>query len=208
VARQFGCRDWNVLAARHDEAPITPKPEVDEAGRVPEGWFAAGRKDLLWHDLTTLDGRPAILIEAQTQAINAGKFLTVMQRFDAADFIGHRISFRAALRVDEAIGHGRIWIRVDGHEGRRAIAFDNLGIELGPNSPVSGTTGWEMRCVTVDVPEDARYISMGVLFGSGAGRLHAADLSFGPATDGEQPRPLPTAPRNLALTPSMGRSFT
>jgi hypothetical protein len=51
-------------------------------------------------------------------------------------------------------------MRVDCAE-RRSCAFYNS-----QDKPMSGTNGWTLRSVTLDVPADARSISFGVITGS------------------------------------------
>ncbi|GCE78967.1 hypothetical protein KTQ54_13055 [Komagataeibacter oboediens] len=210
VARQLGYSDWNVLAARHEQetAPSGPAP-TPHAGttgdRLPDGWFASGRADLFRHDLLAgagPGGVPAVLIESRASqpigTIKPGDFVTIMQRISAARYRGKAVSFRARMCCNDATGSGRVWIHARGHGGER-LAFDNLGLKRGAAGPITGTTGWTRRSVTIAVPEAAVYIGFGVLFGSGTGSFRAAELSFGLAEGDEHPQELPETPRNLDL---------
>lgn len=212
VARQFGCENWNVLAARMPSDGRTVSPLATDKGAVPEGWFVHenGGHGLFRHDLLEgagEDGGPAILLASRDglSAVPTGAFLTVMQRFAATDFRDRRFSFRASLRVTDAQGRGRIWITACG-AGRVNLAFDNLGMNESPlnqpDGPIAGTTGWERRSVTIDVPENTEYIQFGVQFGAGPGTFITCAPSFGLATAAEHPRALPAAPRNLDLRPA------
>jgi|GEM_PF-2653605 len=205
VAKQLGHADWNTLSAKMD-----PKqPIIRQDGRLPEGWVVYGRSDLFTHDLAPQagpDGSAAIVIGSRAPqetvgVAHVGEFLTVMQRISAVPYRGKTVSFRAHIRCAGATGLGRIWINARSAHSREAIAFDNLGLDRGPNAPVTGDAGWSRRTVTIDVPEAAIYIGFGVLFGSGMGHFMAGDLSFGPAEDHERPRELPETPRNMALAP-------
>lgn len=210
VARQFGYNDWNVLAARdrsHAETRTAPRDAAStRAGVVPDGWHASGRADLFTyavHPDAGPGGTAALSIESRAPGEPApiagpGEFLTMMQRISAAPYRGGVVSFRALLRCDDAAGNGRIWLHARG-AGRDTLQSDNLGLEPGPRGPVTGTTDWTRRTVTIAVPQEAAYLGFGILFGSGTGRFLAAGLSFGIAEGGEIPRDLPDAPRNLAL---------
>ena len=210
VARQFGYADWNVLAARGLWTPETIAAPRDaaaaRAGVAPDGWHASGRADLFTyavHPDAGPDRTAALSIESrapgeQTPIAGPGEFLTVMQRISAAPYRGGSVSFRALLRCDDAAGFGRIWLHARG-AGRETLHSDNLGLAPGPRGPVTGTTDWTRRTVTIFVANEAAYLGFGILFGSGTGRFMAAGLSFGAAEPGETPRDLPDAPRNLGL---------
>jgi Glyoxalase superfamily protein len=206
VARQLGHADWNVLSAQ----PATPSaaiPTPAGGGPLPEGWHVSGRSDLFRAGLLTQggpDGEAALSIDSlapadpDAQVAGSGEFLTVMQRISAAPWRGRMVSFRARLRCEQATGSGRLWIHAR-NGAREALASDNLGLEATANGPITGTTGWTERHVTIEVPETASYLGFGVLYGSGTGRFRAAGLSFGQAEGDERPRALPNEPRNLEL---------
>jgi hypothetical protein len=209
VARQFGYADWNVLAAQiPTDPPASPACEP-AAGSLPEGWHASGRSDLFRYDVQPNKGPggvPALLIASRAPqeaaaVARAGDFLTIMQRFSAAPYRGRVVSFRARIACTQATGSGRIWIHARSG-ARETLAFDNLGLEPGPDGPITGTTDWTRRSVTIEIPQEALYVGFGVLFGSGTGIFQAADVSFGLAAEDERPRPLPDMPRNLDLTVS------
>lgn len=209
VAKQLGQADWNVLSAQIGPDSSNIQQDAESAvshGKVPEGWFASGRSDLFRHDLLPdagPDRKPALLIESRAPQervaiAQAGEFLTVMQRISAVPYRGKLVSFRAQMSCVNATGNGRIWIHARG-QSRDALAFENLGLNRGPTGPITGTTEWTHRTVTIEVPDEAVYIGFGILFGSGTGVFRAANLSFGPAEGDERPSPLPDTPRNLDL---------
>lgn len=209
VARQLGYSDWNVLAARRvttvsKTGQTPPLPEADPV--LPEGWFARGRLDLFRYTVLPgagPEGMPAVIIGSRApqepvDVAKPGDFLTIMQRISATRYHGQSVSFRAQISCADADGSGRVWISAKGH-GREPLAFDNLGLERGPAGPITGTTSWTQRSVTIEIPHAAVYINFGVLFGAGTGSFRAADFSFGLAAKDERPRELPDKPRNLDL---------
>ncbi|NHO34376.1 glyoxalase superfamily protein [Acetobacter fallax] len=190
VAKQLGYSDWNVLSARLGGRTSRAEPvlyEPEAANRLPEGWSASGRLELFRYDLLPGAGPqniPAIVIESRASSGSAeiakpGDFLTVMQRISAVRYRGQSVSFRAQVNCADATGSGRIWISARGYN-QKPLTFENLGLEgEDPAGPITGTTAWTQRSVTIEIPDAAIHLSFGVLFGSGTGTFRAADLSFG-----------------------------
>jgi hypothetical protein len=94
------------------------------------------------------------------KSTRAEDWATLMQSFSAAEYRGKRLRFQAQVRTEEVVGWSGLWMRVDCAE-RRSCAFYNS-----QDKPMSGTNGWTLRSVTLDVPADARSISFGVITGS------------------------------------------
>jgi len=209
VARQFGYANWNILAAKRDPnrvKDVSVSEEPSGNGKLPAGWYAGGRSDLFRYDLRSEGGPgliPSLVITSITRqhaftVAGSNEYLTVSQTISAIPYRGQIVSFRSQISCMDATGTGRIWINAT--VGRRtSLAFDNLGMEHGPDGPITATTDWTRRAVTIAIPEEAVYINFGILFGSGTGSFQAADLSFGTAEAHERPRQIPDTPRNLNL---------
>ena len=91
------------------------------------------------------------------------------QPFAADEYRGKRVRLSGWLKTVDA-GEAGLWMRIDGEQ--RVLAFDNMG-----DRAVSGTTDWKMYSVVLDVPSDAKNISLGVLL-NGKGQIWADDLTF------------------------------
>lgn len=194
VARQFGLKDWNTLAARIDSAG-SPN------GHIPPGWIvhhghgrAPGER---MHRLGTDPTKPgALLIESIVPAeIIGGQFATLMQSIDAADYRGRRLRLSAQLS-GEGIDQGAIWMRVDDAAGN-TLAFDNL-FSRGAEGVVTGTLGWTERSIVLDVAPEAASLHFGAML-KGVGRLWARNIDLDEAGEADQPiAPHPRRP-NLDL---------
>lgn len=138
VARQFGCENWNILAARLTAGPASPP----SSGAMPEGWVPSGRSDLFRFDVRQdagPKGRPAILIASRASAGDArapvtGEFLTVMQAISAEAWRNIRITFSAAIRTTKsggcgatATGHGAASRSMSPMTRRRSISASCSG---------------------------------------------------------------------------------
>jgi RNA polymerase sigma factor (sigma-70 family) len=146
-----------------------------------------------------LDGQRTAFLRS-TAAEPTG-FGTVMQMIAADRYCGKRIRFCAQLRttaVDGLDDWAGLWMRVDGPDGRRSLAFDNMQTS---KREVRGTTGWHRYEVVLDAPPESRAIGFGVLL-SGRGDVRVGSLQLeevGPdvSTTNAPPRELPQAPQNL-----------
>jgi hypothetical protein len=83
---------------------LNPSFEEGALGKVPSGWFLpqaatdAGYSAKLTEDMPHAGKRCAV-IERTLNAAGMG-FGNLMQTFDAADYRGKRICYRAAVRAD------------------------------------------------------------------------------------------------------------
>ncbi len=174
VARQFGCADWNVLAARIEAA----RPQEAEL-RLPRDWAITGQTDRSRYRAGIDPAAPGVaLIESRLPrdaALADDSFASLMQSIRANAFRGARIRLTAELRTEEAEA-GSIWLRVDDAAGR-VLAFDNM-LRGRKKAALRGTTGWSARSVVLDAPEAAATIHYGVLLkGHGKVRARAFGLS-------------------------------
>ena len=193
VARQFGWRDWNTLAAQLDRPPL----------RIPEGWNIGGsRSDDYEMGFDPKESCALIRYRADYAEPVPGNrgsgFGTLMQHFRADACLGKRLRLQAELKADAVTGAATIWLRVDGDKAR-AIAFDNMEGRAS-EGPLTGTVDWQDRSIVLDVPSDARSIHFGVYL-RGGGSVWARRFRFAEVdasvdvTDDLTPRRV--APMNL-----------
>lgn len=163
VAQQFGYANWNILAARIDEAD-------DEADlKIPKNWGIHGISAHLYRcgiDPDHTDGTALIYRHADKSNPETKDFCTLMQSIAAEKFRRKRVCLTAELKTEAVKGMGTIWLRVDG-EIRNVIKFDNMqNREI--EGVLSGTQDWTARQIVLDVPKNAQSIHYGFLLqGSG-----------------------------------------
>lgn len=112
------------------------------------------------------NGRASGFLQS-TSAQGAG-FGTLMQRVQATEYLGKRISLSAFLRCEAVEQWAGLWMRVDG--ASRTYWFDNMR-----DRPLVGTLAWDEYVIVLDVPPDSRGISFGVLI-AGRGMIWIDDV--------------------------------
>ncbi|GBR10356.1 hypothetical protein GLI01_07400 [Gluconacetobacter liquefaciens] len=188
VARQFGFRNWNILAARIAAARQQAAP-----ARLPEGWFAAGTAPENYRigaepdhdDAGKRVGSIQCLFPADdpdAMRIEKG-FATLMQSVEARSLIGQRLRFSAQLKTRDVSGHAAIWMRVD-DDRPVTILFDNL-TNRESDGALTGTSDWTQRHIVFQIPDDADSLHFGILL-SGMGSLQAHDLRLEEAATDER----------------------
>ena len=100
-------------------------------------------------------------------------FGTLMQGFKAEKYLGKRLRFSAYVRAEELDDWAGLWMRVDG-DGPKMLTFDNM-----ENRPIRGTSDWQRYEIVLDVPQESKYISLGILMG-GRGRVWISDVQLEP----------------------------
>lgn len=161
-------------------------------GTAPEK-YQAGIDYKICHTGTKSAALKSIANEFET-----GEFITIMQQFNAKNFIGKRVRFSAfvkTLEVDEWCG---LWMRID-NALSTALKLDNM-----QSRPIAGTTEWNHYSCVLDVPENGAIINIGILlFGKGQVWLDNAgfqevDYSI-PTTDFTPCEVIPDYPQNLSF---------
>jgi beta-lactamase regulating signal transducer with metallopeptidase domain len=167
-----------------------------ESSGAPRGWFLAGTKPANY--LTGVDqksmyqGHPSAYLKAAPSATEG--FGTLMQSFSAAQYVGKRVRFSAAVKSEEVNDWAGLWMRVD--QGSAMLAFDNMW-----DRPIKGATNWQKYQVVLDVPKDATGIAFGVLL-SKSGTVWLNNVKFESVgtdvpTTGKAMAQLPKGPTNL-----------
>jgi len=83
-----------------------------------------------------------------------------MQTISADEFLGKRCQVRGCDTVRGPDQWAGLWMRVDGPDSGRHLAFDNM-----LDRPIKGTTDWTRYAVVLDVDKTAVAIAFGVLAG-------------------------------------------
>ena len=178
----------------------TPQPSAPAnlalegaATGAPRGWILAGNKPASYNTGVETDaGRASAYLKSKDPAIEG--FGTLMQMFDAHQYLGKRVRFSASVKAEGVQKWAGLWMRVD--KQRDSVAFDNM-----QGRPIKGTTGWQSYTVVLDVPQDATGIALGILLdGTGAVWLNNVSLEVvgtEVATTGKQM--LPKSPANLGF---------
>ena len=164
---------------------------------APPGWFLAGNRPQDYK--TGVDaqasyaGQPSAYLKSTKPQIDG--FGTLMQQFNADDYLGKRIRFSAFVKTDAVAGWCALWTRVD--KGTQSVAFDNM-----QDRAIKGTTAWQTYEIVLDVAPDATGIAFGILIdGTGTAWMSGAKLDVvgtnvpttGPSMAAQQ------GPQNLAL---------
>jgi hypothetical protein len=160
VAKQFGLPNWNVLAARIEQAKPTAR-----VLKVPSGWRVTSQTDRRLYRLGLDPQIPgSALIESRFTRESgvelSDQFAAFIQSVAAERFHGQRIRLIADLRTEDA-DKASLWLRVDKGPGQ-VLSFDNM-LERQTEGPLSGTTGWTRRSIVLDVHTEAASIHLGFL---------------------------------------------
>ncbi|WP_373990471.1 transcriptional regulator [Duganella sp. BuS-21] len=102
---------------------------------------------------------------------DAGGFGTLMQKISAENYKGKRVRFQAMVKTRDVSNWAGLWMRAD-RSGESSSAFYNS-----QDKPIAGTTDWQLRSVTLDIPEDAVGLYFGVI-DSGKGQVWIDQLSL------------------------------
>ena len=163
---------------------------------LPEGWLGAGTHPQNYE--MSIDATVKHSGQASGRIVFTGEkaegFGTLMQSFNAANYLGKRVRFSAAVKTADVQSWAGLWMRID--KGSQTVEFDNM-----QNRPLKGTAGWKKYDVVLDVPQDATGIFFGVLLDS-AGEVWLSDVKFevvgtAVSTTGVRPKLLQPGPVNL-----------
>lgn len=175
---------------------LAQNPSRESSG-PPQGWVLAGSKPANY--LTGVDpkspyqGHPTAYLKAGPSATEG--FGTLMQSFSAAQYVGKRVRFSAAVKSEGVNDWAGLWMRVDSGPVP-AVRFDNM-----QDRPIKGTTNWQNYHVVLDVPKDATGIAFGVLLGKSGtvwlSNVKIESVGTDVPTTGRPMPPLPEGPTNL-----------
>jgi Glyoxalase superfamily protein len=204
VAKQFGLKNWNVLAALiGDKSAIGAADATGPAAElvIPKGWRRGGREPRLY-DIGVPAGGGLMTIRRQpgSGADTAGSFGSLFQIISADAFAGKAVKLTAEVSTVAVDGTAAIWVRMDDASGNM-VAFDDLQRQLTDRS-LTGSADWTGQVVVLSVPPAAHSIHFGFYlsgFGTAYARnfqLIAVEVSGATSLAASQ---LPSAPANLQL---------
>jgi RNA polymerase sigma factor (sigma-70 family) len=186
-----------------EPVPAPPVPGVTP--KAPAGWFKNGSANDLYEvgvdENNAWGGMPSAYAKSTGDA--TGKFGGMMQTISAGAYSGQRLRLNAWVKTEEANdGGGHLWLRVDGKETGRSLAFDNMD-----GRAPKGTTDWQDYSIVLDVPADATRVNYG-FFVSGRGKMWVNGLTITPVGNEvpttnlvRPPAELPTKPVNPGFSP-------
>ena len=99
-------------------------------------------------------------------------FGTMMQAIDASEYRGKRLRLSSYVKSKGVENWAGVWMRVDGPEQSRSLAFDNMN-----DRPIKGTKDWTRCDIVLDVANEATGIAFGILV-NGPGTVWLDDVKF------------------------------
>ena len=158
------------------KAPESAKSDYKSSNtfRLPKGWIKAGSHpseyDMGIDETVKRNNSKCASIKSVSEKLHG--FGTLMQMFDADSFKGKRYRLTAWTKCSNVDGWAGLWMRVDGPNPKKCLAFYNT-----QDRPLKGSTEWAMQNIVLDVPKDATNIAFGVLL-NGAGQVWMDDFKF------------------------------
>jgi len=168
-----------------------------------KGWFLAGmtpqKYQLYLDEKVFYTGTKSACIKSIDDEYNSGDFATIMQTFQAKNFLGKRVCFSGFVKSQEVDDWCGLWLRIDNNNAGVMLKFDNMH-----NRPIKGTTEWNAYSCVLDVPDNATDINIGMLI-NGKGQVWLDNTSFQevdyntPTTDVNYINDFPDNPTNLSF---------
>ena len=169
----------SLVAASTRQLPMVPTAVSPFASLKGWTWFpGVGMYEYGIDDDLFYHGRKCAYIRSQTaNPLYLGATLT--QTFGADKYRGKRMKFSGVLKTEASDGSAALTMNIFDREGfcRENLGFDNM---WGRN--VSRVTDWTKVKVVLDVPEESRYIEIGITM-CGKGQAWVSDLMFEETTD-------------------------
>ena len=172
-----------------------------------KGWFLAGmspQKYQLYLDEKVFNtGTKSACLKSIADEYQAGDFATIMQTFNAKNFLTKRVRFSAFVKTQDVNGWCGLWLRIDDNSAGVMLKFDNM-----QNRPIKGSTEWNYYSCVLDVPDNADAINIGMLL-NGKGQVWLDNASFQevdrntPTTDLPYKSDFPDSPTNLSFEESV-----
>ncbi|NYE63803.1 hypothetical protein FHW58_005037 [Duganella sp. 1224] len=146
---------------------------AESVGKLPPPWFVSG------DHATSYEGG---IDNVETSSGKGAKFLRYVQGEDtgygslaqvisAQRYLGQRVRFRAKIKTRNVNKWAGLWMQIRAEQPANGAFYNSF------DQPLRGTSPWQMRSVTLDVPADATTISFGVN-NAGSGQVWIDELSF------------------------------
>lgn len=154
--------------------PAAAQQATGNGKSLPVGWYVTESAPKLYEasvDTTApCEGTRSAHLRSRTD--NPGGYGTFMQAFGAQEFRGKRLRFSAAVRARDVKGWAGLWMRVESADPKNPLGFDNM-----QSRALVGTVGCKRYDVVLDVPNEATYITAGLLL-SGTGNAWLDGVRF------------------------------
>jgi hypothetical protein len=146
---------------------------AEMVGKLPPPWLISGDSIGSYQagidNVDTVSGRGAKFLRYAQG--DDKSFASLTQTISAQRYLGQRVRFRAKVKTRGVSNWAGLWMQVQASR-RPNAAFYNSS-----DQPIKGSTDWQLRSVTLDVPEDGTSIAFGVI-DSGSGQVWIDELSF------------------------------
>lgn len=200
VAKQFGFRDWNTLAAALSENPLSKH----EQSFLPDGWELSGEQKWLFDAGVTTRGGPneenALWVRSRPdKVVQHSDWCCIYPKiFSAEQFRGKTVEFSASVRCKNLEGFAYLWIRIENELRDRIVHVGRW--EVPEEDVLSGTQDWKKQSIRVQVPDEASAIYFGVTL-HGSGSVWLANVTFAESRgpDTRLRMQIPKSPQNLEL---------
>jgi len=139
-------------------------------GNLPTGWgFGGGNFAYVVDTTTNYNSTQSLRISSLTSDTSAYGAASI--GLSAGPAVGQTFHLTGAIRTQAVNGYASLWANVSDSQ-YNTVAFQDLH----PSVP-SGTTGWQVYSISLQVPASAANITFGVLL-SGTGTAWFDDLSI------------------------------
>jgi hypothetical protein len=143
------------------------------SGQGMESWYVTGSKSASYEigqETEEYNNKQVYYIKSKENV--AEGFGSIAKDIRPGDYIGKRVRLSGYIKSENVITHAGMWMRVDGNDTSRSLAFDNMN-----NRYIQGTTDWKKYEIVLDVSDQAQWIAYGVILNCN-GQVWLSDLSF------------------------------
>jgi hypothetical protein len=142
---------------------------------LPVGWYIGGDAPKYYtagmDEQVKHSGSNAAFLQSKRRNPGTG-YGTLMQCISAKSYQGKRVRLTSWLKTNKVSDWASIWMRVDGTDPNKSLAFDNMN-----DRPMKGTSDWQQCVVVLDVPMESTGICFGFLL-DGKGKVWADDFQL------------------------------
>jgi len=146
---------------------------AESVGKLLPPWFVSGDQGTSYQagidNVETISGKGAKFLR-YAQGEDKG-FGSLVQVISAQRYLGQRVRFRAMIKTRDVNNWAGLWMLVQAQKRPNGALYNSQ------DKPIKGSTAWQVRSVTLDVPEDGTTISFGVI-NAGRGQVWIDELSF------------------------------